>query len=121
MSNVALKTLAEQQAAICSVFANPTRILIFWALVEREKSVGEIAETVNASLQSTSQHLRIMKQNDVLTSRRDGQMIFYRINDIATMRCRLVLEAAPKQDSLSEKSSLSWTMEVKDDNANGRS
>lgn len=105
MSNVALKKMAEQQAAICSVFSNPTRILILWALVEREKSVGEIAESVHASLQSTSQHLRIMKQNDVLTSRRDGQMVFYRINDTAPSRCRLILESAPKLDPLSKKSS----------------
>lgn len=103
--NVALKRLAEQQAEICSVFANPTRILILWTLAEHEKSVSEIAETVEASLQSTSQHLRIMKETDVLISRRDGQMVFYRINETTANKCRLVLEAASKHAAPFEASS----------------
>lgn len=118
MSDVPLKRLAEQQAELCSVFANPTRILILWTLVEREKSVGEIADTVEASLQSTSQHLRIMKQKNVLASRRDGQMVFYRINDMAANKCQLVLEAALKRPAPFEKSSKTWTVEVEDVNTN---
>lgn len=97
MSNVTLKALAEQQAEICRVFANPTRVMILWALAKHERSVTEIAEAVDASLQSTSQHLRIMKKKKVLTSRRDGQTIYYRVSDVATAGCQLVLEAAPKR------------------------
>jgi ArsR family transcriptional regulator len=90
---------AKEQAEICRVFANPTRILILWTLIGHEKSVGEIAEAIDASLQTTSQHLRIMKQMNVLTSRRDAQMIFYRVSHGADERmnviCPCLLEVVP--------------------------
>jgi len=57
--------------------------LILWVLAKGEKSVGEIAAAVEASLQNTSQHLRLMKDRGILTGRREGQTIYYRIADLA--------------------------------------
>lgn len=56
-------------------------------------SVNEIAETIGASVQNTSQHLRLMKAANILDTRRDGQTIFYRIsdNDMGGY-CRRILE-----------------------------
>lgn len=95
-----LKTIerAHQQADICAVFANPRRVLILWTLVEREKSVGEIATAVHASLQSTSQHLHLMKDKDILKSRRDGQTVYYRIaNHGVLAKCPLLIETHRNQ------------------------
>jgi len=74
-------SVAEYQAEICKTFSNPTRILILWMLSEEELSVGEIANAVNASIQNTSHHLRIMKDKGILNARRQGQTIFYSIHD----------------------------------------
>jgi len=73
--------LAKEQAKMFRIFSNSRRILIFCLLMEHELSVGEIAGQVGASLQNTSQHLRLMKDNSVLSSRRDGQTIYYSISD----------------------------------------
>ena len=73
--------LAEQQAEICKIFSNPTRVLILWILSEDELSVGEIADAVSTSIQNTSHHLRIMKDRGILNTRRQGQSIFYAIHD----------------------------------------
>jgi DNA-binding transcriptional ArsR family regulator len=81
--------LAEQQAEICKTFSNPTRILILWTLSEDELSVGEIANAVNASIQNTSHHLRIMKDRGILNARRQGQTIFYAIQDREIVRSLL--------------------------------
>jgi ArsR family transcriptional regulator len=92
------KTLAAKQAAVCGVFANPTRILILWTLAEEEKSVSDIAETVEASLQNTSQHLRLMKNRGILISRREAQTIYYRVADNEyTERCQLLFHAYKKK------------------------
>lgn len=92
--DVELKALAESQASICGVFANAKRVMILWSLAEQEKSVGEIASAIEASLQCTSQHLRLMKDMGILDSRRDGQTIYYFIaeNEL-TERCRLLIQA----------------------------
>jgi ArsR family transcriptional regulator, virulence genes transcriptional regulator len=70
---------AEEQAKYCRVFGNARRVQILWALADRELSVGAIAEAVSSSLQNVSQHLSIMKQHNLVTSRREGQTIYYRI------------------------------------------
>jgi len=79
--NAELQREAERQAAICGVFGNSKRVLILWALADRELSVSEIAAAVGLSLQNTSQHLRLMKEHGILRSRRDGQTIFYSVAD----------------------------------------
>ena len=69
----------EEHAKIHQVLGNPSRLCILCALAEQEMSVGDIAEQIGATLQNTSQHLRLMKDKGVLDTRRDGQSIFYRI------------------------------------------
>jgi len=88
------EALAKTQAAIFSVFANPKRVQIFWALRDQEKTVSEITAVVGASLQNTSQHLRLMKESGILDSRREAQKIYYHIaeNDLAIM-CYRFLQA----------------------------
>jgi DNA-binding transcriptional ArsR family regulator len=70
---------AQEQAQYCQVFSNPRRVLILWALGNDEMSVSEISSEIGASLQNTSQHLRLMKDRGILSSRRDGNIIFYRV------------------------------------------
>jgi len=54
----------------------------------QELSVGEIAEEIGTSLQNASQHLRLMKDRDIVKSRRVGQIVYYRIAENELMeRC----------------------------------
>ena len=86
--------MAVRQAAICSVFGNAKRVLILWTLLDQELSVSEIAATIKASLQTTSQHLRLMEDKGILVSRREGQKIYYRIGEYDFLKdCRLLLQA----------------------------
>ena len=97
MTDEEILSLAESQAEICGVFGNANRVLILWALGEREMSVGEIASAIDCSLQNTSQHLRLMKDKDILASRREGQTIYYRIKPNELMEgCRLLLQECQK-------------------------
>ncbi len=70
---------AQEMADFCAILGNALRIQIIWALGSRELTVGEIAEEINASMQNTSQHLRLMKNKGMLQSRRDGREIYYSI------------------------------------------
>jgi ArsR family transcriptional regulator, lead/cadmium/zinc/bismuth-responsive transcriptional repressor len=72
---------AEELADFCGILGNSHRIRIVWALGDRELTVSEIADEIEASMQNTSQHLRLMKNKGVLQSRRDGREIYYRIAD----------------------------------------
>jgi len=76
-----MKQLAEERAEIYRIFSNPKRLLIFWLLDEDEMPVNKIAESIDSSIQNTSQHLRLMKANKILDTRRNGKEIYYRISD----------------------------------------
>jgi ArsR family transcriptional regulator len=84
--------LAKSQANICKVFGNARRVLILWTLLNGEKSVGQIADAVDTSLQNTSQHLRLMQDKGVLRSRRAGSTVYYRINYDLIDGCRLLAQ-----------------------------
>lgn len=71
---------AKEQSALCRLFSNPRRLLILWSLADGELGVTEIAARVGSSLQNISQHLRMLKGHGVIVSRRNGQHIYYRIN-----------------------------------------
>jgi DNA-binding transcriptional ArsR family regulator len=72
---------ALEQADFCGILGNSHRIQIVWALRDRELTVSEIAEAISATMQNTSQHLRLMKNKGLLHSRRAGREIYYRIAD----------------------------------------
>ena len=87
-----LQHQAVEQAKYCSIFSNSRRVQILWTLIEREMSVGEIADAVGTSLQNVSQHLSKMKEYDIVSSRRDGQTIYYRIKEGALiLQCSTLL------------------------------
>jgi ArsR family transcriptional regulator, virulence genes transcriptional regulator len=76
-----LLELAEKQAAQCRAFGNARRLLILWILSTEELSVNEIAARAGSSLQNVSQHLNLLKKSGIVTTRRDGQTIYYQIAD----------------------------------------
>ncbi|MBE0689850.1 MAG: winged helix-turn-helix transcriptional regulator [Anaerolineae bacterium] len=96
--------LAKQRATVCRIFGNPTRVLILWALMKRELSVGEVAATVDASLPNTSQHLRLMQDRGILASRKEGNAVYYHIlySDLIN-GCRLLLVEEERNSRLSTR------------------
>ncbi|MEX1247722.1 MAG: metalloregulator ArsR/SmtB family transcription factor [Anaerolineales bacterium] len=74
---------AKRQATLCRLFGNPCRLMIFWSLGSGELAVNEIAARVGSSLQNVSQHLGLLKRRNLIVPRRDGQHIYYRINESA--------------------------------------
>ena len=86
-----LKELASIQADLCKLFGNTSRILILWSLSDRELPVTEIADEVGTSLQNTSQHLALLKEHNIVSARRDGQTIYYRIAENEWLKCCPIL------------------------------
>jgi DNA-binding transcriptional ArsR family regulator len=77
--------LAEDQVGwIVEVFrmlADATRVQVLWALVDRELSVTELAETVGKPPPSVSQHLAKLRMARLVRTRREGTTIFYSLEN----------------------------------------
>lgn len=63
------------------VFADTTRIKILYVLLKQEMCVCDIAQTLDMTQSAISHQLRILKQMDLVKSRREGKTIFYSLAD----------------------------------------
>jgi DNA-binding transcriptional ArsR family regulator len=62
---------------LLKAMSNESRLLILCQLVHGEKTVGELEEVVSLSQSALSQHLAVLRQNDLVKTRRSAQSIFY--------------------------------------------
>src|SRR5215467_14709294 len=66
-------------AEVAKALASGRRTEIVDVLAQGERSVDEIAEEISQSVANTSHHLRAMARAGLLTTRRDGTRIFYKL------------------------------------------
>jgi ArsR family transcriptional regulator, arsenate/arsenite/antimonite-responsive transcriptional repressor len=60
--------------------ADPTRRRILRLLNDGEMTAGQLAEHFPISAPSMSHHFSVLKQADLVSTRRDGQQIYYSLN-----------------------------------------
>ena len=66
---------------VCSALADPTRILILYALADGPKYVGELAEELRLPQPTVSRHLKILRDRPLVKSERDGASVYYSLTD----------------------------------------
>lgn len=75
------RQLYKLHANICHTLANPKRLEIIDKLSAREMSVTALAESLETSQANLSQHLALMRQRGIVTSRREGVNVFYKLSN----------------------------------------
>lgn len=74
-----LEPRADEAAELLAAMANPKRLLILCHLLDAELSVGELSERVQLGQSPLSQHLSKLRALKLVATRREGQMILYRL------------------------------------------
>lgn len=75
------RQIYKLHAGICHTLANPKRLEIIDKLRAHELSVTELVDAMEISQSNLSQHLSLMRQRGILTTRREGLNIFYRLSN----------------------------------------
>ena len=68
-------------ADLFKIFGDYTRIRILFVLFESEVCVCDLAQVLNMTQSAISHQLRILKQNKLVKSRREGKSVFYSLAD----------------------------------------
>ena len=85
------RNIYKLHASICHTLANPKRLEIIDKLRVGELSVTELVEALEISQSNLSQHLSVMRQRGIVTTRREGLNVFYRLsNSKITQACDLM-------------------------------
>lgn len=105
MTQPSLDELDLLHTHICRALADPKRLLILYALHEQPRHVTALAEALDMPQPTVSRHLRVLREQYLVTNERDGAAVIYSLTDpriidvLNTMRqiMRNVLEqhAAP--------------------------
>ena len=76
-----MEQAAERASALMKVLSHRGRLMILCHLADGEKSVGELADTLQMSQSSLSQHLARMRSEKLVDTRRESQSIYYSVSD----------------------------------------
>jgi len=75
----ALLENAQEVAGMLKQLSNPYRLMILCCLSDSELTVGDLNQRIDLSQSALSQHLAKLRENNIVTTRRESQTIFYRI------------------------------------------
>jgi len=75
-----------QASNAIKAIAHPLRLKILCVLGDQEVSVQDIVEQVGTSQSNISQHLAILREKSILSTRKDANRVYYRIGDLRTLK-----------------------------------
>ena len=104
--------VTQLHADVCSALADPSRILILYALAERPYTVNDLVESLGLPQPTTSRHLKVLRDRNMVEAVRQGMNVEYRLLDHrlvealdllrGVMRDRISHRANVVQEALSE-------------------
>jgi DNA-binding transcriptional ArsR family regulator len=77
----ATREKAEAASAFMKSLANPNRLMIACALLDGERSVGDLETDLGLRQPSLSQQLAELRESGIVEARREAKQVFYRISD----------------------------------------
>ena len=100
--------VAQLKAELFKAIGHPVRVRILEQLVGGERSVGALAESLQAEIAGVSQQLAVLRRSGVVVTRREGTTVFYSLRDpgmvelLAVARRMLVANLQDSQTLLSQ-------------------
>lgn len=91
------------------MLADPTRLAILRALMEGERSVGQVVEETGRNQANVSKHLKMLAESGLIARRKEGLQVFHRIDDpLVEQLCDLVCRTIARQtrEELAQKKRL---------------
>jgi len=71
----------EKHAEFCRMIASSKRLMIIQLLAKKEMNVSAIAQSLGLQQSNISQHLRVLRSQHIVETRKDGQTVYYRLTN----------------------------------------
>jgi ArsR family transcriptional regulator len=81
-----LREKADHISATLKLLANTDRMMLLCKLSEGEMCVGDLEEELDIRQPTLSQQLGVLRNEEVVATRREGKNVFYSISDPAVMK-----------------------------------
>lgn len=101
-------------ARICPALSDPKRMLLLYLTAERERSVSDLTEVTGMPQSTVSRHLAVLRERALVTTRRQGTSIYYKVKDPRLIQAmdslRDVLNQVLQEQSDTSKEILNTTL-----------
>jgi DNA-binding transcriptional ArsR family regulator len=106
-------SIFELQAEISKTMANPLRLAILHILKNGEKTVNDLAELTGVSQSNVSQHLALMRQRQIVKTRKSGVSIYYSVSSHKiSQACDMMREVLLEQLRERQKFANNYPLEI---------
>ncbi len=78
---------------VCHALADPTRLMILYAIAGESKRVGDIADELCIPQTTVSRHLKVLRDRYLVALERQGQEVHYSLADARLMEALELLRA----------------------------
>ncbi len=91
------ETDRQRYAAVSRALADPKRLCVVEVLAGGERSVSELSREAACQIPNMSQHLAVLRSAGLVTARRDGNTVYYRLADPRVLEAYRLIQtlAAP--------------------------
>ncbi len=98
MSNSPKAALLDEYALVARALSSPARLLILEQLAQGERGVEPLAEKTGLTIANCSQHLQHLRRAGLVTSRRAGKAVIYRLTDAEALRLMDLLRVVAERN-----------------------
>ncbi len=109
------RQIFEQFARIGAALGNANRVQLLELLAQGERNVETLSQIAGLSLANTSQHLRNLRQAGLVTNRKSGLKVFYKISNDDVVRLISALRRVAECQSAEVETLINKYLTVKDD------
>lgn len=88
------------RAQVVKAMAHPSRLIMLDALADGEKCVCELQKLVGSDISTVSKHLSLMKAAGIVTDRKEGLNVYYRLKVPCILRFFDCVEAVLEAQGL---------------------
>ena len=83
----------QRYAAVGRALADPKRLCVLESLAGGELSVSDLSTKVGCQVPNMSQHLAVLRSAGLVTTRREGSTVFYRLTDPKVLEAFQLLQS----------------------------
>jgi DNA-binding transcriptional ArsR family regulator len=73
--------ITHLHADLCSALADPTRLLLLYALSEQPRNVSDLTQELNVPQPTVSRHLKVLREGGLVKATRQGASVQYDLTD----------------------------------------
>ena len=94
---VATENDRQRTANVARALSDPKRLCVLETLATGERSVGELSRDVGCQVPNMSQHLAVLRSAGLVTTRRDGSTVYYRLADARVLEAYRLIKSLARQ------------------------